>query len=433
MDADEAAAPKPEKRSRPIAAYVVFAAVLYAVIQAHEILSTILLSFILIVLITLAINPIISSLRTWTGGRKRATSLILVGLLILGGLTISSSIIPLKQAAGTLSERLPAYWELLQKPLIKMEQKGVLSEEKLQEEVSAEIAMERPEAGEAEQAPHRTKPRRAEPLKPVTASSMQANGEGSLRSSIGGMIHSIFGQMKGVAHNTTQMLIVLVTVFFGVTFTLMNPRPIFGALFSIVPERHHTQMLMIMVRIAKFVPRWAGAMLISMLTIGSLFFLLMWPIFGFAVALMLGLIAFLFSAIPFLGPVLTLIPALLLAFGEGGMTPAWVLLAYLAVPALEGNVVLPLIMSRGMRLHPVAVIFSMLLCIAVFGVLGVLIAAPLVAIIGIIHEELFRKRFLPTTTEEDLDRLSLVALLEKRPLVNSSRVSPHCGDSSRLL
>jgi predicted PurR-regulated permease PerM len=62
----------------------------------------------------------------------------------------------------------------------------------------------------------------------------------------------------------------------------------------------------------------------------------------------------------------------------------------------------------------VAVIFSMLLTVAAFGLLGVLIAAPLVAIAGILHEEIFRKRFLPTVTDDDLDRLARAALLENR-------------------
>lgn len=194
----------------------------------------------------------------------------------------------------------------------------------------------------------------------------------------------------------------------------MNPRPIFGALFSVVPGHHHGRTLVIMMRIAEFVPRWAVSVLLSMVTIGSLFFLLMWPIFGFIDAIMLGLIAFIFSVIPFLGPFLTLIPAMLLAVGEGGMTPVWVLLAYIAVQALEENVILPLIMSRGMKLHPLGLIFSMLMTMAAFGLLGVLIAAPLLAIAGIIHEEIYRKRFLPAVTDQDLDRLARQALLEDR-------------------
>lgn len=403
----------PEKKLRPVALYVFLGAALYAVIQAHSLLSPILLSLLLILLITLAVNPIISHMRSWAGGRKRATGLVLAGVLTFGGLAVWAAVVPLKQAVTTLSEKLPAYWERLQKPLIKMEQKGLISEEKMQEEVSAEIAQEVTEEGEA--APP---PRRKQPTRSVVVPPNQEKAEGSIRSSLGGLVQGIFGQMRGVAQHTTEMLIVLLTVFFGVTFTLMNPRPIFGALFSVVPEQHHLKTLAIMVRIARFVPRWAGSVFISMLTIGSLFFLLMWPIFGFADALMLGLVAFLLSVIPFMGPLLTLIPALLLAIGEGGMTPIWVLLAYGAVQALEGNVILPIVMSRGLKLHPLAVIFSMLLSVAVFGVLGVLIAAPMVAIVSILHEEIYRKRFLPTVSDEDLERLARVALLEKRTVEN---------------
>jgi predicted PurR-regulated permease PerM len=97
------------------------------------------------------------------------------------------------------------------------------------------------------------------------------------------------------------------------------------------------------------------------------------------------------------------------------MTPLWVLLIFAAVQALENNMILPFIMARGMKLHPLAVIFSVLLCVAAFGVLGVLIAAPLVAIVRIVHDELYRKRFLPHVTDADLDHLAGIALHETRP------------------
>jgi len=192
----------------------------------------------------------------------------------------------------------------------------------------------------------------------------------------------------------------------------MKPRPIFGALFLLVPERHHGQALTIVQRIVAFVPRWAGATLLEMATIALLVFLLMWPIFGFMNALALGLIAGMLEAVPYLGPLLAAVPALLLAISKGGMTPVWVALAYTLVQALENNVILPFIMARNMKLHPVAVIFSMLFCVAAFGVLGVLVAAPMVAIVSILHEELYRKRFLRNTTDADLDRLARKALHE---------------------
>jgi predicted PurR-regulated permease PerM len=196
----------------------------------------------------------------------------------------------------------------------------------------------------------------------------------------------------------------------------MDPRPIFGAIFLIVPESRHEQTLVILQRVGRFLPAWAFATLLAMLTVGLLVFLLMCPFFGVVDALALGLIAGVFEAIPYLGPILSAVPALLFAMGEGGMTPLWVLGAYLAVQVLENNVICPLIMARSMKLHSLAVIFSMLLCVAAFGVLGVLVAAPVVAIVDIVHDELYRKRFLPTVTDADLDRLARKALREKQPV-----------------
>jgi predicted PurR-regulated permease PerM len=391
---------KPEVKPRSISFYVLLAAALLVFIHTFSLLAPILLSFLLILLISLALNPVISRMRGLTGGRRLATGLVAVALVVILGLTGWAFLVPMKASVGKFSEQLPGYWERLQKPLIKIEKQAVLSEEKLQAEVTTEIAEEATAAGKPDPTA-------------ATAPPQLTTESGSLRSGLSQMLQGVAGSFRAVAFNAAQMFVVLVTVFFGVVFTLMNPRPIFGAMFSLVPERHHDQALVIMQRIGKFVPGWAGATLLGMLTIGLLVFLLMWPIFGFTDALVLGLIAGVLEAVPFLGPLLAAVPALLLALGKGGMTPLWVVLAYAAVQALENNVILPLIMARGMKLHPVAVIFSMLLCVAAFGVLGVLVAAPLVAIVSILHDELYRKRFLPTATDADLDRLARKALREK--------------------
>jgi len=389
-------------KPHPVYLYIVLGASLFAFIQNFTLLSPILLSFLLIFLISLAFNPVISRMRALTGGRKGATGLMAVALILIIALTGWAFLGPLQDSVAKLSEQLPTYWERLQKPLIKMEQQSVLSEEKLQAEVTTEIARTAAEEGK----PETKRP----PVKPIPGKTTKEPG--SFRSSLSQMLQGVVGRFTEVAFNAAQILIVLVTVFFGVTFTLTNPRPLFGAFFSLVPERHQGQALAIMQRIVKFVPGWAGATLLGMMTIAFLVFVLMWPIFGFMDALVLGLIAGILEVIPFLGPLLSAVAALLLAAGKGGMTPLWVVFAYIGVQALENNVVLPFIMARGMKLHPVAVIFSMLLCVAAFGVLGVLVAAPLVAIVEIVHDELYRKRFLPTVTDADLDRLARNALGE---------------------
>ncbi len=396
--------PNPEVSPRSISFYVILGAALFAFIQSFSMLSPILLSLLLIFLISLAVNPLISRMRALKGGRKSATGLIVAGLFVVIALTGWAFFGPMKDSMTKLSKQAPAYWERLQKPLIKMEQQAVISEEKLQSEVTTEIARTATAEGKFEDA------RQINEAAPFKAKKESI----SLRSSLSEMFQGVGGSFTTVAFNATHILVVLVTVFFGATYTLMNPRPIFRAMFSLVPERHHDQALIIVQRIGEFVPGWVGTTLLGMVTIALLVFLLMWPIFGFMDALVLGLIAGILEAVPFLGPILSAVPAILFAFGKGGMTPVWVLLAYIAVQAVENNVIMPLIMARGMKLHPMAVITSMLLCVVAFGVLGILVAAPLVAIVDIFHDELYRKRFLPTTTDADLDCLAGNALREKQ-------------------
>ena len=73
------------------------------------------------------------------------------------------------------------------------------------------------------------------------------------------MLGGVVGSFTKVAFNGAQMLVVFITVFFGVIFTMMNPRPIIGAFFSLVPERHHPQAVVILHRICRFAPAWRGS------------------------------------------------------------------------------------------------------------------------------------------------------------------------------
>ena len=392
-----------EAKPRSIAVYVILGAALLAFIKTFYLLSPIILSFLLILLVSLAINPVILRMRALTGGRKIPTALITVGLIACIALLGWALFGPMKTSIIKFSESLPDYWERLQKPLIKMEQKAVIFEKKLQAEVRTEIARDESAAGASEARPRI-------PPAPTTPPEEQK----SLRSNLIAMFQGVLGSFTAVAVNGVQILVVLVTVFFGVVFMLMNPHPIVGGMLSIIPERHHNQALVIMQNIGRFVPTWALATVLGMVTIGTLVFLLMWPIFGFMDALILGMTAGVLEAVPYLGPIFSAMPALLLAFGEGGMTPLWVVLAYIAVQVLENNVILPFIMARSVKVHPLAVIFSMLLFVTAFGVLGVLVATPLVAILRIVYHELFRKRFLPSVTDADLNRLAGIALHERK-------------------
>jgi predicted PurR-regulated permease PerM len=383
--------------------YLFVATGLVVFILAYPLLSPILLSFILIVLITLAANPVVLRLRQLTGGRRLATAVITLTFIATIALTVWAFLTPIKASTTRLVQRLPEYWEQVQRPLLRLEKQAALSEARLNEEVTTEVVEGAAAKGEHEQA-----------QRALNGTGQGGSSPGSLRSGLLGMAQGAAGGFKSFAYSAAEMLVVLVTVFFGVVFTLMNPRPIFTAIFSLVHEPHHERALRVMQRIAEFVPQWALSTMLGMLTIGSLVFLLMWPIFGFMDALILGVIAGVLESVPYLGPTLSAVPGLLLALGKGGMTPVWVLLAYVAVQALENNVILPFIMAKGMRLHPVSVIFSMLLCVAAFGVLGVIIAPPMAAILGILHDELYRQRYLPGVSQDELENLARKAMRERQ-------------------
>ena len=64
--------PKPEVRPRSMSFYVLLGAALFVFIERFSLLSPILLSFLLILLISFAVNPVITRMRAWTGGRKVA-------------------------------------------------------------------------------------------------------------------------------------------------------------------------------------------------------------------------------------------------------------------------------------------------------------------------------------------------------------------------
>lgn len=99
---------------------------------------------------------------------------------------------------------------------------------------------------------------------------------------------------------------------------------------------------------------------------------------GVPLAFTLGLIAGVLSFIPYLGPILGLIPALLIAVVESPMLAGWVLLLYGGVHLAESALLTPLIQQRAIAMPPAILITAQLVGGVLIGPLGVLLAAPLV-------------------------------------------------------
>lgn len=101
-------------------------------------------------------------------------------------------------------------------------------------------------------------------------------------------------------------------------------------------------------------------------------------------ALIIGIISGVFNFIPFLGPIVGVVLALIFALGQ----PWWILLMivvlFILVNQLEAIYLNPNILGKGLGLHPLTVILSILICGQVLGILGVLVAVPLTAILKVL-------------------------------------------------
>ena len=133
---------------------------------------------------------------------------------------------------------------------------------------------------------------------------------------------------------------------------------------------------------------WLIGKVASMLFIGILTWIGL-SILGVPLALTLGLLAGLLSFIPNFGPIISAIPALLLAFIESPITAVYVLALYIGVQLIESNVVTPLIERETVELPPaLTIVFQLVLAVLVGG-LGLILATPLLAAIMVIVQMVY--------------------------------------------
>jgi predicted PurR-regulated permease PerM len=122
--------------------------------------------------------------------------------------------------------------------------------------------------------------------------------------------------------------------------------------------------------------------LIVCATIGALSSLLFW-IFGLDYPLLLGGIIAVTNIIPYFGPLIGAIPAVMVAAAISGKMIICVALIVLILQFLEGNILSPLIVGKSLHMHPLFIIFSLLVGGQAGGIVGLIVAVPILAIIKV--------------------------------------------------
>lgn len=101
-------------------------------------------------------------------------------------------------------------------------------------------------------------------------------------------------------------------------------------------------------------------------------------------ALIIGIVSGVFNFIPYLGPIVGVVLALVFALGSSWWTLLMIVVLFVLVNQLEAIYLNPNILGKGLGLHPLTVILSMLICGQLLGILGVLVAVPLAAILKVL-------------------------------------------------
>ena len=142
---------------------------------------------------------------------------------------------------------------------------------------------------------------------------------------------------------------------------------------------------------------WLEGQFISMILVGLLSAAATWTI-GLPSFMALGLIAAITEFIPYVGPVIAAVPALLVAATQGTNQILWTLAAYLAIHTLEGNFIAPLIQRQMVYIPPAVMILGIAAIGFIFGPVAVIFAAPMTVVLFVLIKKLYVRDFLHEQT-----------------------------------
>jgi predicted PurR-regulated permease PerM len=186
------------------------------------------------------------------------------------------------------------------------------------------------------------------------------------------------GQATGAVSRTVSALgSFAIILFLGLVFAA-SPGPYVRGLLALVPERREARTREVLEAVTNTLRWWLVGRLISMTVIGVATGVGL-ALLGVPLAFLLGLIAALLSFIPNVGPILSAVPAVLLALVDGPRQALWVVLLYLGIQAVESWVLDPILDRKTVYLPPAVTVLTQLVLAIVAGLLGAALAAPLAA------------------------------------------------------
>jgi predicted PurR-regulated permease PerM len=194
--------------------------------------------------------------------------------------------------------------------------------------------------------------------------------------------------------STLEVLGGIVLVIFLAIYLAIDPSVYRRGLVHLVPERARGRTEEILTAIAVTLRKWLVTQLIAMIVIGAVTTVVLMAL-KVPAAIPLGILAGLLEFVPTLGPILSSLPAIAMGFVDSPEKALAVAIAYVGIQFLENHLLIPLLMKEGVDLPPALTIVMQALMAIVFGVLGLLVAVPMLAAIMIATRILVRHERTP--------------------------------------
>lgn len=207
----------------------------------------------------------------------------------------------------------------------------------------------------------------------------------------------VMSNMSAIATSVGAALADTLLVLFGGIYLAARPDFYRSGIIKLVPQSGRALTAEALDDSGRALRLWLLGRLVSMTVVGILTGFGLWLI-GVPSALTLGLLSALLEFIPFIGPIIASVPAILLALLIGPEEALWTAGLYLIVQQIEGNLLEPLVQQRAVELPPALLLFSLVAGGLLFGMVGIIFAAPLLVVTYVLVKRLYVREALHTKT-----------------------------------
>ncbi|WP_208591424.1 AI-2E family transporter [Gracilibacillus suaedae] len=213
---------------------------------------------------------------------------------------------------------------------------------------------------------------------------------GELPEIIGSYITTGFQGIQNIANTITTTVVSIITFPFILFFLLKDGKKFEKFSIKLFPPKFRDDIKQLLSNMDTQVGSYIQGQIIVASVIGILLFI-GYLIIGLDYAFTLAIVAAVTSVVPYLGPTIAIIPAIIIAIVSSPFMLLKLAIVWIAVQFLEGNFVSPNIMGKTMQVHPLTIILVLLIAGNLFGILGVILGIPGYAIVKVIVAYLFHK------------------------------------------